>query len=192
MPRRNSLNTFVLTSIINSAGGATDPEQANYQGATMVFVLNGTAPTGWVKDTSDTDYMLRCVTGSALNGGTTAFSTVMSSKSIVGSIPVTGSVGSTTLTTSEMGAHTHPISPAATFASAVVISAISSGTAGTSYVSSPNWYTGSMAADPASPGVTGGTAHTHPSFAPGLTSPATLGTVNLAVKYVDSILATRT
>jgi hypothetical protein len=190
MPRINSLNTFVLSSIINSAGGAVDPEQANYQGATMVFVLNGTAPTGWVKDTSDTDYTLRCVTGSALSGGTSNFSTVMAPKSIVGSVSVTGTVGPTTLTVSQMGAHIHSVGT--TFIASVVTNILRTGTPGTSFEASSGYYTGSLQDSPGLPGVTGGTAHAHPNHPPGVTSPTTLATVNLTVKYVDSILATRT
>jgi hypothetical protein len=190
MPRINSLNTFVISSIINSAG-AVDPEQANYQGATMLFVLNGTAPTGWVKDTSDTDYTLRCVTGSALSGGTSNFSTVMAPKSIVGSVPVTGTVGPTTLTTSQMGTHSH--SAGTTYIASVVTNILRTGTPATSMEApTTGYYTGSLQDSPTGPGLVGGTAHTHPNASPGVTNPTTLATVNLTVKYVDSILATRT
>jgi len=81
MPRINSLNTFVLSSIINSG----DPEDPNYQGATMVFVQT-TAPTGWTKDTSADDYTLRGVSGSVSSGGSVNFTTALTSRSLSGSL----------------------------------------------------------------------------------------------------------
>lgn len=195
MPRINSLNTFVYSSILNPVGGGVDPEESNYSGATMVFI-QGTAPTGWVKDTSDNDYTLRCVTGAASSGGTLNFSTVFATQTLTGSLNIVGATGSTTLTISEMATHTHPYPPNPATPSPVVVAptttVLGSGTAGLTRLLSPGFYTGSMAPNPSSPGVVAGTGHTHPEKSPNLSNPATLATVDLRVKYVEAILATRT
>jgi hypothetical protein len=186
MPRLSSINTFVLNSVIGSV--ATDPEQANYQGATMVFVLQGSAPTGWVKDTSDTDYTLRCVTGSVSSGGSSGFSSVMSSKSLTGSLSVTGTVGGTSLTSSMIPSHNHGPYPAAATVAASTTSPVIPGPSIARTVSN-NFTPGVVNPGGVNPGVTA-TAHDHPLNP--ATSPVTFTTVNLAIKYVDSILATRT
>lgn len=78
-----------------------------------------TAPTGWTKDTSQNDKAIRIVNGSVGTGGTTAFSSVFTSRTpagTVGSTTSTGSVGSTTSTgtvggtvldISQIPSHTH-------------------------------------------------------------------------------------
>jgi hypothetical protein len=194
MPRINSLNTFVSSSILNTAsGGGVDPEESNYASATMVFI-QGTAPTGWVKDTSDNDYTLRCVTGAASSGGVLGFATVMTTRTLTGSLNISGSVGPKTLTVSEMATHTHVISPITNnpYIVSPTTGVLGSGTAGLTRILSPGFYTGSMAPNPTSPGVTAGTAHAHPENSPNLTNPTTFATVDLRVKYVEAILATRT
>ena len=192
MPRINSLNTFVLSTIINASSGSGD-ETLNYQGATMVFVLSGTAPTGWVKETSDNDYTLRCVTGSALSGGTVNFSTVMSPKTITGSVPITGNVGPTTLTSTQIANHTHPVpAPGGLFfVGGVTVRNQGPAAPNTSKNLAPTTMfqpQGSPNLFPTPPSVT---SHEHPN-GPGISPPVTLGTVNLTVKYVEAILATRT
>jgi hypothetical protein len=192
MPRINSLNTFVFSSIINSAG-AVDPEQANYQGATMVFVLQGTAPTGWVKDTSDNDYTLRCVTGSVSSGGSSGFTSVMSSKTLSGSLSMTGTVGGTSLTGPQLPIHDHTPHPATN-----TIARVSTLLAGPSTARAVfnSFSPGVMTPNPGIPvtNPTGGpaasSAHSHPLNP--ATSPVTFTTINFSVKYVEAILATRT
>ena len=189
MPRLSSINTFVLNSVISSLTSG-DPEQANYQGATMVFVLQGSAPTGWVKDTSDTDYTLRCVTGTVSSGGSSGFSSVMSSKSLTGSLSVTGTVGGTSLTSAMIPSHNHGPYPTAATVAATTTQPLIPGPSTIRTVS--NFFTPGVV----SPGGVGpptatvGSAHDHPLNP--ATSPVTFTTVNLAIKYVDSILATRT
>jgi hypothetical protein len=60
-----------------------------------------TAPTGWTKETTHNDKALRVVTGAASSGGTTAFSSVMASRTPA------GTVNNTTLTTDQIPSHTH-------------------------------------------------------------------------------------
>lgn len=185
MPRINSLNTFVLSTVVS---GGTVSEEANYQGATMVFVLQGTAPTGWIKDTSDNDYTLRCVSGSASSGGSTVFTSVMSSKTLFGAVPVTGTLAGTSLDSTQIPAHQH--SP---YAATVTVRH------SPTMVPGPTTSLGrTTSLEPGQILQTGGKttgqvgdAHDHP-VGPGSSPATTFATVDLAIKYVDSILATRT
>jgi hypothetical protein len=66
----------------------------------MLFVQTS-APTGWTKSTTHDNKALRVVSGTAGSGGTVAFTTAFASKS------VSGTVGDTTLSTSQIPSHTH-------------------------------------------------------------------------------------
>lgn len=69
-------------------------------GTVMLFVQS-TAPTGWTKSTAHNDKALRVVSGSVSSGGSVAFSTVFSNAREV-------TVGSTTLSISQIPSHDHP------------------------------------------------------------------------------------
>lgn len=121
------------------------------------------APTGFTKDTTYNNYATRVVSGSVGTGGSVAFTTAFASQA------VSGTVGSYTLSTSEMPSHTH----GAYFGNPYW---------GGSHVSDTlvlNGYQNTGAFPLLSTG--GGGGHSH-SFS---------GTnINLAVQYVDFILAT--
>ena len=76
-----------------STGTAAIPIPA---GTHMLFVQTN-APTGWVKQTGNDNRALRVVSGTASSGGSVAFTTAFSSQN----------VGATTLSTSQIPAHTH-------------------------------------------------------------------------------------
>jgi hypothetical protein len=130
-------------------------------GTAMMFVQTS-APTGWTKSTTHDNKALRVVSGAASSGGSVAFTTAFASQ--------TTTIGNTTLTASQIPSHTHSF-------------ATQTGTAGTGsgYVTgtaaSPIVSTGTFTTDG---GTGGGTAHTHTSTA-----------INLAVSYVDVIIATK-
>lgn len=70
-----------------------------FASGTKLLFQQTSAPTGWTKDTSQNDKALRVVSGAAGTGGTTAFSSVFTSRTPAGSISSTtstGTVGSTT------------------------------------------------------------------------------------------------
>lgn len=131
---------------------------------TMLTFPQAAAPTGWTKDTTHNNKALRIVSGTGgASGGTVDFTTAFMSKS------VSGVVGNTTLATSQIPNHNHP----------------------------GGEYTGSNSLNPGASifavrqvvegqsntgGAGGGGAHNH-SF--------TGTAIDLAVKYVDAILATR-
>lgn len=82
-------------------------------GTKMLFVQSA-APTGWTKDTANTDTMLRITSGSTggSSGGSRTFSSALTSKSISGGSS-SGSASfnftsSATLSISQMISHGHP------------------------------------------------------------------------------------
>lgn len=137
-------------------------------GTIMLFVQTA-APTGWTKDTTThNDKALRVVTGTVTPGGTVAFATAFASKSVAGTV----TVDNTTLTTPQIPSHTHTV----TFNQL-------SGKTNTQPASlGANFSSGSIVKTSEAAG--GGGAHNHTgSFA---------GTaINLAVQYVDVIIATK-
>lgn len=146
--------------------GTPTPDFAS--GTRMTFNQTN-APTGWTKDTSIDNAGFRLVSGSVSSGGSVDFTAAFSSSTAVTVSSVSGSAGATTLTTPQIPSHNHDISP---------------------------WYGngpsdqrpgtgGGNFNNPLSTTSTGGGgSHTHPfSFSSGS------GTVNLAVKYVDLIIA---
>lgn len=87
------------TSLIESytSGGWKGLEASIPAGANTNFFM-ASAPTGWTKSTTYNDFAMRVVSGTGGGtGGSTAFTTAFSS----------GSVGATTLSTSQMPSHNH-------------------------------------------------------------------------------------
>jgi hypothetical protein len=134
-------------------------------GTKMLFIQTS-APTGWTKDTTHNNKALRIVSGSAGSGGSVGFTTAFASKSVV------GSVGNTTLTTAQIPPHQHVVNifPNAAGGSSVGGSSLFDTTRGGTPYSSSGFDGG------------GGGAHNH-TF--------TGTNIDLAVAYVDAIIATR-
>jgi hypothetical protein len=89
-----------------------------FTSGTVMLFRQTAAPTGWTKDSTNfNDSALRVVTGSVSSGGTQGFTTAFASQAVAGSIANTtaggsvsisgGSVGSYTLSTSEIPSHQH-------------------------------------------------------------------------------------
>ena len=154
-------------------------------GTRMIFAQNA-APTGWTKDTTNyNQHAMRIVTGTAGGtAGTVDFTSAFTSQSVAGSVAVTaisGSAGSTTLSTPQIPSHTHSVS-----------GPWSSST-------SPNKGPGSKYGNgigTATPTINtnatgGGGSHDHPfSFSSG-TASFTGTAIDLAVKHLDVITATQ-
>ena len=73
-------------------------------GTAMMFVQTA-APTGWTKSTTHDNKALRVVSGTASSGGSAAFTTAFGTPSVSGS--VSGTVGSHTLSLSQIPSHAH-------------------------------------------------------------------------------------
>jgi len=147
-------------NVLTSNGSAwTSVAAAAFDAGTVLIFAQTSAPTGWTKLTNLDNYALRVVSGAASTGGTVAFTTAFASQA------VSGSVGSTTLSTSEIPSHSH------------------STRASTGFGCDPGSIAGPTGNGGANSGSTGGGgSHTH-SFS---------GTaINLAVQYVDVIRASK-
>lgn len=155
-----SRNLSIFAQGVNSSGIAQPAYLQTFTAGTAVTFQQTAAPTGWTKSTANNDKALRVVSGAASTGGSVAFSTAFASQA------VSGTVGSTTLTTSTIPSHNHTVSNALGGGSGVQTAGCGSASATT--VTTSN--TGS------------GGSHTH-SF--------TGTAINLAVQYVDVIIATK-
>jgi hypothetical protein len=156
----------------------------------MLFAQT-TAPTGWTKDTSNyNNHALRIVTGTASTGGSVDFTTAFASQSVSGTVTVTAStgqtaapvsVGNTTLSTPQIPSHSHPISYDTDEVNG--FQAVGGGRETQANFSTGNAGGGGSHTHPGSGGQ-----HSHPVSAPASFSGSA---INLAVKYVDVIRATK-
>ncbi len=126
---------------------------------TLMLFQQTAAPTGWTKQVTHNDKALRVVSGAAGSGGSVAFGTAFASQGVA------GSVGSTTLTTAQMPAHTHSLT-----------------TTQHPNGAPDNKANGASSTDGSTGSAGGGGSHTH-SF--------TGTAINLAVQYVDLIIASK-
>lgn len=98
--------TRVSAGVIAVEGKTVD----TFPSGTLMLFQQTAAPTGWTKQTAHNNKALRVVTGTASSGGTTAFTSVFTSRTPAGTIgntTPTGTVGSTTLSSTQMPSHTH-------------------------------------------------------------------------------------
>jgi len=145
----------------------------------MLFVQTA-APTGWTKSTTHDNKALRVVSGAASSGGSVAFTTAFASQA------VSGTNASYTLQIADIPSHTHT----ATVTDPGHVHSYSNfnGTGGNGYGAGSNTNqtinTGSQVTgiSVSNSSTGGGGGHTH-SF--------TGTAINLAVQYVDVIVATK-
>lgn len=167
-----------------SGNAATATTCTNWNGipsGTAMLFAQTAAPTGWTKSTAHNDKALRVVSGTAGSGGTVAFSSAFVSQAVSGSIgstTTTGSVGNTTLSAYQMPVHSHPAHPSNYGA------AQSPGYSIQYFDTTAGWSrnTGNEG---------GGGSHTH-SLTMNAHNHSFTGTaINMAVQYVDVIIATK-
>ena len=174
MPRFSSIDSYPYFG----AGG----ELTTYKGATMLFA-QASAPRGWTKETTFNDTMLRISSSTVGSGGSVDFSTAMNSTylTVSGSGSATNvTIGSASLTTAQIPAHTH--TPGVKMTGA--------GPSGYGYGSLVVSVGAVQSAFPSDGGGgTTGQAHSHPSGSVSFTYNAT--PKNMSVKYIDAIFATR-
>jgi hypothetical protein len=127
---------------------------------TALLFAQTSAPTGWTKSTTHNNKALRVVSGTASSGGTIDFTTAFGPRSL------TGSVGDTTLTTTQMPSHAHSYTT------------VGGGVTGPGGKGS-SLATGATGSTTAAAGGNG--AHNH----------AFSGSLDLTVQYVDVIIATK-
>jgi hypothetical protein len=191
-----SLQTNTIAPSAGTVQNSSFAAGASEFAAGTALLFNQTAaPTGWTKVTTNDNAALRIVSGSVGSGGSVNFTTAFASQAVAGSVStsVTGvsgsvSVGSTTLSTSQIPDHLH-------YRNTSYLDEYIILTAAGSYQLVPG------AAGLTAAGITGymynssGGSHNHSgsfSFSSGTASSSFSGTaINLAVKYVDAIVATK-
>jgi hypothetical protein len=164
-------NFGVAGQVLTSAGNATPPSwqtlPQEFGSGTRILFQQTAAPTGWTKDTTHNDKALRVVNGAASSGGSVAFTSAFTSQA------VSGSVGNTTLNTTQIPAHAHNIQN---------WNSVKGGTLSRQFGMSNVTNASALTANTTTDNTGGGGAHNH-TFA---------GTaINLAVQYVDVIIATK-
>lgn len=207
----------VAGQVLTSAGTGAPTWTSIVPSGTAMLFAQAAAPTGWTKSTTHDNKTLRVVSGSTggSSGGTVNFTTAFSSKAVSGSISsttatgtissvtATGTVGSTVLDATQIPSHQH------------LIAGPGGGTTGaltnTNYIDysyqpgqSAYSYTLSGNANIADRGLTsatgGGLGHTHTftgdahahTFTGDAHSHSFTGTaIDMAVQYVDIIIATK-
>jgi hypothetical protein len=177
----------------------------NLPAGTVMLFVQTSAPTGWTKSTAHDNKALRVVSGSASSGGSVAFTTAFASQA------VTGTVASYTLTTADIPSHNHSATSTSTSSSTSSVTdsghthpfttfstaglAVQGGVVGINYITASTGGTTSSATTGVTVGTTtttststsigntgGGGGHAHGFSAPN---------INLAVQYVDVIIATK-
>ena len=137
---------------------------SEFTSGTVMLFQQTSAPTGWTKSVAHDNKALRLVSGTVGSGGAVAFTTAFTSQS------VGGTVGDTTLTTAQIPSHTHGIQTyTGNIAGAQAGKVYNGGGTSATFVVNTQ-------------GTGGGGAHSH-----SLTGAA----INLAVQYVDVIIATK-
>jgi hypothetical protein len=142
------------------------------------------APTGWTKVTNQNDKALRVISGTVGTGGSVAFTTAMASQAVAGSIANTtsgGTVANHTLTVAQMPQHRHVGGAHSAYGSNGAATNTNSHS-GHNASGGHGWYSSYQGSSSAHNHGFTGAAHNH-SFS---------GTaINLAVAYVDVIIATK-
>jgi hypothetical protein len=157
-----------------------------YPAGTKKIFYQADAPTGWVKDTTQNNKMLRVVSGSGgSSGGSVSASNAFISTGtgvsfpLSGSYTVNGEVGNTTLSLTQLPNHTHE----GTMGSNGGANATPFSNAGSRTVFGSVATSGMIES-------TGGGSHTHPWSGTVSLNSNISSTTNLSVQYVDVIICT--
>jgi hypothetical protein len=154
--------------------------------STSITSFNQTnAPTGWTKITTYNDYALRITTGTTGVGGSTAFSSIFSARIPTGTLSGSASTGSTTLDSTMIPSHYHTATRNSSTLTNAGYTKVGGGYAdlvGGPVINSTTPYTSTPTG--------GGGSHSH-AMPLTYSSPGFTGSLNVAVKYVDLILAQR-
>lgn len=89
-------------AVLNGLDARMTAIETAFASGTKMLFQQSTAPTGWTKDTTHDDKALRVVTGTAGSGGTNAFSTLDATAAGTVNTSVSGSIGGTALSNSQL------------------------------------------------------------------------------------------
>jgi hypothetical protein len=156
----------VLTS--NGTTWASTIPSAEFASGTRMTFNQTSAPTGWTKDTGTNNAGFRLVSGTVGSGGSVDFTTAFTATRAVTVTSISSSVGATTLSTPQIPSHSHT----------------GFHVDGDVFVTGAQVSTSALRAPSSTGNTGGGGSHDHPfTFSSGA------GTVDLAIKYVDLIIA---
>lgn len=180
---------------VTAAKIAAGAVPAPFPSGTRMLFQQTAAPTGWTKDTAQNDKALRVVSGAVSSGGTVAFSTAFANRGFSGSTStetISGTVGTTVLDISQIPSHTHYVASGGGGTTGAL--------SGTNYVDfNVNYSTNnnyilngtSVGADRGLASYNGGSSgHTH-SFTGGSHAHTFSGAIDMAVQYIDLIIASK-
>lgn len=187
-PHQAVSGTGTTGQVLTSAGAGALPTWetpgGGFSAGTVLVFYQAAAPTGWTQVTTQNNKALRIVSGAGGGaGGSVAFTTAFASQTPTGSVSVSGtnssgSVSSYTLATADIPSHLHTI---ATYGG---------GTTGGGAIGT----TGVGADGSRNTGNTGGGGgHTHGFTNPTWSGSATFSgsAINLAVQYIDVIICSK-
>ena len=169
-------------------------------GTRMLF-QQATAPTGWTTDATHNDKALRIVNGSATpsTGGSAAFTAAFASHTPAGSVntSISGNVDGTSLSVAQIPAHRHFIAANITGNALGALTASNSARRGghqeLASNNSEDYHLGGAGSTDATIGRTSsqgsGSTHTHGTSGLSASSNFSGSAINLAVQYVDFIIA---
>ena len=168
-----SMSNTTLT--FNDATTQTTAATAAFPSGTVILFYQAAAPTGWTQVTTQNNKALRVVSGTgAGTGGSVDFTTAFVSQAVT-ITAVSGTAGATTLSTPQIPSHNH---------------VIGTRTAGGGKATAPRNVgptTGGTFVTVYSDSTGGSGSHDHPfSF-----TSATANSINLAVQYIDIIIASK-
>jgi hypothetical protein len=171
----SNINGSNVTGLVANATFATTAGGvSSIPAGTRMLFAQTSAPTGWTKVTSNDDAALRVVSGAAGSGGTVGFTTAFSATS------VSGTTGSTSLSEAQLPIHRHFVSTNVVNGGAP--SSVNSLVRQRTTAGDSDYYLEGTSAEPSvlrSSTTGSGAGHDH-TFS---------GSLNLAVKYVDVIIA---
>jgi hypothetical protein len=153
-------------------------------GTVMLFGQTA-APTGFTKLTDQDNAALRVVNGTASTGGSVNFTTAFASQTPAGTVSVSGSAGNTTLSLPLIPAHTHEGISKNTGNPGPTDGSYGTPMNGNGFISRTGANLSPFLVAPNG----GGGAHSHPLTISSATFSG--NAINLAVKYVDVIRATK-
>jgi len=169
-----------LSGILYTYAPNSDSSVAFPSGTALMF-QQSTAPTGWTKSVVHNDKALRVVSGSVGSGGSVPFSSAFTS-SVGGTVSISGTTDSTTLSSSQIPAHSHP------FTDMYFAEVDGNYNYGNSLAGSNNGHdndNNAFGLSNVTNNTGGGGSHNHTYSGSGSLA------VNLAVNYVDVIIATK-
>jgi hypothetical protein len=166
-----------------------------FPSGTRMLFQQSTPPIGWTKDTTHNDKALRVVSGSVSSGGSASFSSTFANRSFSGSTgaqTVSGTVGTTALDVSQIPSHSHYVAgpgggTEGSLSNANYLDFANSDSSNASY----SLRGSSVASDRGFASYSGGGAgHTH-TFSSNPHTHTFSGSLDVAVQYVDFIIATK-